>query len=88
MAKVAFTRIEHGDKDGKLIVVEEGAEVKGLPKELVDQLAEQGIIGEPAKTESDRDEDIAELEDENDALKAQVAELKKQLAEKSTPPAK
>ena len=84
---IAFTEIRHGLKDGKVLVIQEGSEVKGLPADVVDQLKEQGIIGDAATTEVVVDE---ELQKENEDLKAQVEALKKELADasKTPPPAK
>lgn len=80
---IAFTEIRHGLKDGKVLVIKEGDEVKGLPADVVNQLKEQGIIGDAATTEVVVDE---ELQKENEDLKAQVEALKKELADASKTP--
>lgn len=74
MADVALTTIQHGTDDGDVVVIREGDEVKGLPKEVVADLKEQGLIGEPAATP-------AQSDDEKKALKARIAELEGQLAD-------
>ncbi len=88
MANVAYTRIEHGTDDGDLVVVEEGDEVKDLPADVVKELKEQGLVGEPPKTKAERDEDLESLEAENDELQARVQELEAQLAAAKKPAGK
>lgn len=77
---IAYTEIRHGKDDGSVVVIKEGDTVKGLPKDVVDQLADQGIIGdEPTR------EEVVDLNEENADLRAQVEALQKQLAEASNP---
>ena len=84
---VAYTEIRHGNDDGTIVTINEGDEVKGLPKEVVEQLKEDGIVGDAPSQEKtdDLNEEVEQLSEENDDLKAQVAELKKQLAAAKTP---
>lgn len=73
MAKVALTRIEHGKKDGELVVVEEGDKVpSGLfSKDELEVLEASGSVGDEAQLPPDDDE-VAEL-------RARVAELEAKL---------
>ena len=94
MANVALTTIRHGKDDGSVVVVKEGDEVKGLPKDVVEDLKSQGLIGEPAVSTVEQDEQVEKLEAENEDLQKQVEELQAKLAEAEegktppTPPAK
>jgi hypothetical protein len=87
---VALTTIRHGKEDGTVVVIEEGEKVTGLPSDVVKDLKEQGLVGSPAMTPSEVDEEKAELQAKIDELNAQLAEAQaantaKQQA--STPPA-
>jgi len=83
MADVALTRIQHGNEDGSVTVVEENEPVKGLPADVVKDLKAQGLIGSPPASPQEQDD----LQEENDELRAQVEELKAKLAEaKKDPP--
>jgi len=86
MTKVAYTKIEHGKDDGTLVVIEEGDEVKGLPAEVTKQLAEQGLIGEPLTSGTEKDQTIDELEAENEDLKSQLEKVRAELVAAKTPP--
>jgi hypothetical protein len=77
MAAVAFTTIRHGKDDGEVVVVNEGEEVKGLPADVVKDLKEQGLVGEPPKTQEEKDEDKEALQARVDELEAQLAEFEK-----------
>lgn len=75
MADVALTQIQHGTKDG-VIVIEQGMPVKGLSADVVEALKEAGAVGPAVPTIQEADEANAERED----LLAQVEELKAKLA--------
>lgn len=77
---IAFTEIRHGKDDGSVVVINEGDEVKGLPKDVVEGLKAQGIIGEQTSAA-----EVEDLNEENEELRAEVAELKKKLAEATKP---
>lgn len=77
---IAFTEIRHGKDDGSVVVINEGDEVKGLPKDVVEDLKAQGIIGEQTSAA-----EVEDLNEENEELRAEVAELKKKLAEATKP---
>lgn len=83
MALVALTRIEYGSKDGQVKVFNEGDTVsaKDFDEEAWGQLEDAGAVGLPQVK-------AAEVADENEALKAQVAALKAQLAEVQKPATK
>lgn len=82
---IAFTEIRHGNDDGSIIVIKEGETVKGLPADVVKDLTEQGLIGNKAEVEIVQDPEVVK---ENEALKAQVEALQKELAAaKQTPTA-
>lgn len=79
---IAFTTILHGNEDGSVVTINEGEAVKGLPKEVVDDLKAQGLVGDaPVASEVQ--------EAEADALRARVVELEAELeaAKKVAPPA-
>ena len=80
MSNVAYTQIQYGAENGDVVVIEEGDEVKGLPAGVVKDLKELGVVGEPLKSQSEKDADIDELEAENEELQKQVEALQKQLA--------
>lgn len=69
---IALTTIRHGNEDGTVLEILEGEVVKGLPEDVVDSLAEQGLVGEAPKA-------VEEALSENEELKARVAELAAQL---------
>lgn len=79
MALVAKTDILHG-KDDEVIEIRQGEEVRDLPSDVVKQLKAQKLVGEPAPTASQSEEN-EDLEQENEELAAQVEELQKQLEE-------
>jgi hypothetical protein len=81
MATVAYTTIRHGLDDGKVLVVNEGDPVPSdLPKEVVQSLQDQGLVGEPPSTPQQQDEEKAQLQAQNEDLEKQVNDLKRQLA--------
>lgn len=82
MADVALTRIEHGLEDGTVIFVEQGEKVDKLPAEVVKNLKALGVIAEGVPINEPLP-DFNALAAENAELKAQVEELKAQLAVKS-----
>jgi pheromone shutdown protein TraB len=69
---VALTQIRHGNEDGTLTVVEQYQDVKGLPKDVVEGLKAQGLVG-------DLPEAPQALVEERDLLAQRVAELEQQL---------
>lgn len=75
MADIATTTIQYGAPDGERIVIPEGEPVKGLPKDVVKELREQGHIGDSALTPEESDQIVAEKE----ALQARVRELEQEL---------
>jgi len=90
MAVVALTNFKIGS-GADMKWIDEGDDVKASDfpdKETYDDLKEQGLIGAPPKPREE-DASSAELEAENDDLKARVAKLEAELAEaKKTTPAK
>ena len=72
MAKVAYTKIEHGKDDGTLVVIEEGDEVKGLPAEVAKQLG-----GEIKLSKYTRFEKGEGIEKKQDDFAAEVASMTK-----------
>lgn len=88
MSDVALTEIRHGKEDGEVVVVKEGDEVKGLPKDVVENLKEQGLIGAPPVSTVEQNEKVEELEQENEDLQKQVEKLQAELAEAKKTPAK
>lgn len=74
MAYVAVADIRHG-ADDKVSTIKSGSVVSGLDKDLMSELLATGVIAEQTKAVADPDE-VSDL-------KAQVAALKAQLAEKS-----
>lgn len=72
---IAYTTILHGMPNGDVVRVEEGEDVKALPKKVIDELTELGVIG-PDLSRTDPDEDIVA---ENEELKAQIEALQKEV---------
>ena len=79
MALVALTNIQT-EKDGKPLFIDAGSDVneKDFTTEQWDQLKADGAVGVPPQ----KAEAVA---DENEALRKQVEELRKQLASKNDP---
>lgn len=75
MADIATTTIQHGMPDGERIVIPEGEPVKGLPKDVVKELREQGYIADSALTAEESDQVL----EEKKALEDRVKELEQQL---------
>ena len=80
MATVAYTKISHGQKDGTVVTIDEGAEVKNLPTDVVKELKELGVVGPPLDAQAAAKVN-EELQTENDELRAQLEALQAQLAE-------
>jgi hypothetical protein len=74
MTDVALTTIHYGTDEGEVLVFEPGDSVSEIPTDVLENLKEQGAVGEPPVTK-------AQADSEKDELKAQVADLKAQLAE-------
>lgn len=75
MALVALTNINHANADGEPVFIDAGSDVKesDFSKEQWDQLKADGAVGvPPAKAE--------EVADENERLRAQLADVQRQLA--------
>jgi hypothetical protein len=81
MGLVAFSEIRHGKDDGDVVVIPEGEPVKGLPKEVVEELKAVGAVGEEPKASSETQEELAEVTSERDRLADEVEQLRQQLAE-------
>jgi hypothetical protein len=80
MAAVALTNISHGEEDGSVTEVAYGESVKDLPKDVVKDLTDQGLVGElPGPVVDDG---------EKAALEARVAELEAALAAAEAKPVK
>jgi hypothetical protein len=85
MAKeVALTNIKHGDGD-QVTEWEPGEEVDGLDKETMDHLRANGAIGEPPRTQQERDQDREALLAELEALRARNAELEATATQSDAP---
>jgi hypothetical protein len=78
---VALTAIKHGDDDGKETWIDEGDEVKGLPKDVVTQLKEDGILVEASTLPDKASEENEDLSEENEGLKTENENLRQRLAE-------
>lgn len=79
MAKQYFAvnEIRHGNPDGELVVFAPGQQVKGLDKDTMIALWEAGVLTEvdpDAVPRDHRDDEIARLQAELDALKAEKAQ--------------
>jgi hypothetical protein len=83
MALTALTTLTHGKEDGTRVVVPEGEKVpQGLfTKEQLEELKENGAIGEPPPSPSE----VAASDEENANLKEQVAKLQEELAAARAP---
>jgi hypothetical protein len=91
---IAATEIRHGKDDGSTLTIAEGSEVKGLPPDVMRQLAEVGSIREEVKT-PERREAPGEPSDMEKELREQLAKaqediatLKAQLSAAKTAPSK
>jgi hypothetical protein len=71
---VALTDIKYGDPDGSVVFINAGDEVADIPDDVVDNLREQGAIGDSfSENDSLRIQQLqAELED----LRRKIAETK------------
>lgn len=78
MALTAFTTITHGAKDGARTIVPEGERVPAnlFSKAELQDLKDQGLVGEPAPTPSE----VVATERENEELRAKVEALEAELA--------
>lgn len=74
---VAFTTIRHGKDDGSVVEVKENDTVKGLPEDVVKSLKEQGLVGDPPKTQAEKDDDLAAAQAEIASLRAKLEEAEK-----------
>lgn len=78
MALTALTGIAYGKPDGERVFVAEGERVPSgvFPKEVLQDLKDQGAVGEPPVAAAEVDA----VEAENASLKEQVAALEEELA--------
>ncbi len=78
MAEQALTTIRHGEEDGAVTVFEPGDKVTGFDKDALEEMRLNGSVGDPPP-------DVTKYADENEALKAEVEELKSELSAAKSP---
>lgn len=83
MALTALTTLTHGNEAGERTVVPEGDKVPPnvFSKDELQALKDQGLVGEPPVPAAD----AADVEAENEDLKAKVAALQAELAAAKAP---
>ena len=86
MADIAKSNIRHIDDEGKVTEIAAGGSVAGLPKEVVSDLKDQGIVG-PADSavEADTSDEVEDLKAQVEALKKEVEQAREAASAPSVP---